>query len=895
MTPQNIRSRLQRHAADDRGVTMVEVLVAAVILMPVLIGIGIGIYHFANSQYDFAGDREEVYTGLQSANSTIRRDVEDGVAIRVAEAQSLTVSVVRDGTCRLRAYEATGGELILTETFYDAESCSGGSRDTARTVVPNYTATETFTYFNADNKVIPTPVQDTRNIKRVAWALEGTPTDQQPIDLPSSAAFDGLGERAGTGTDDLQATAPLLSVITPVVGAGQPVLEWEDLTPTLTASWVVYRTMGPEGGTMSSPEPVALLDATVTTWTDNVGSARLPAGYTAVYSVRAGLRDGTPGPGSNAVVTGLRPSVVTGVVATGAPTSIEVTWAPVVGATGYDIYRDGELRGRVGAVTTWTDGRTSVTGRSGWGGADYGHSHAYRVVAVNRWEQKFAAGDEGLNLPWGAAVGATYKGTTRLASATNAAAAAFTAPAAPSIVATPNTNFTTTVARTYAGWVGGGPTSKASVSRDRGWELERTPLSTTSWAAVGTEVATATKVHSGRTPGTTDRYRARACNASGCGPWSALESALQRPPTPSCSTSAATTRSMVVTMGLPASESAYTAYDVDATHSTATGQGVTGYHYRTIDRLPHNRLHGFTVRSQNASPAGGGWSDTSSCTGSTLLLAASTPTWSATTRTINASFTATRGDDRSIELGNTGRTGTSSSWDPLADDTAFTLTATNSDGFNTVSSSTTARTDRLNPPATPTCGATTTDNTSPGAITISASGSGINQVRLGSSGTWYEQNSRSYGGLGYGTYYGYARSYATDGYNTAFSGTDACAGRTIAETTTRSNAWCAANVGPYLPVLDAVTNEILVSAFREELVNGGSYTPTTGSAPNVSAYITGPNYSVTNGPLIQWKGYCNYERHHTVYDRYGKYFGEFYAAAYYYGGQAHEHTWWGWP
>ncbi len=96
----------------------------------------------------------------------------------------------------------------------------------------------------------------------------------------------------------------------------------------------------------------------------------------------AGLKDGTWGPGSNMVATGLRPAQVQNVVATGHPTSVSLSWDAVEGATSYDVYRDGVLQ-------AWTTGHdaTSFTdqpGVYGWSGDGYGHSHKYEVVAVNR-------------------------------------------------------------------------------------------------------------------------------------------------------------------------------------------------------------------------------------------------------------------------------------------------------------------------------------------------------------------------------------------------------------------------------------------------------------------------------------------------------------------------------
>jgi hypothetical protein len=82
-------------------------------------------------------------------------------------------------------------------------------------------------------------------------------------------------------------------------------------------------------------------------------------------------------------------------------------------------------------------------------------------------------------------------------------------------------------------------------------------------------------------------------------------------------------------------------------------------------------------------------------------------------------------------------------------------------------------TQNLDAPSAPVCSASVTDSTAPGSISIG----GGDQVKLGSGGGVY--GPRAYSGLGAGTYTGYARNVASDGYNTAYSGWDACAAKTI--------------------------------------------------------------------------------------------------------------------
>ncbi|MBT0995491.1 prepilin-type N-terminal cleavage/methylation domain-containing protein [Cellulomonas sp. DKR-3] len=150
---------------------------------------------------------------------------------------------------------------------------------------------------------------------------------------------------------------------------------------------------------------------------------------------------------------------------------------------------------------------------------------------------------------------------------------------------------------------------------------------------------------------------------------------------------------------------------------------------------------------------------------------------SITTRSVRVSFTAGNGlaAESSIKFGFTTYTGVrAQTIDPLADNSSFSWTATNSDGFNNAWVSGSTSTSRLPTPGVPACVATVVDDTAPGSVRVS----GGDQVKLGSSGTVYN-GTQTFNNLTAGSYTGYARNFNTDGYNTNFSGFDACPTVTI--------------------------------------------------------------------------------------------------------------------
>jgi hypothetical protein len=770
-----------------------------------------------------------LWSHMQDATTQLVRDVNDASAITVATPNAMTALVVRDDKCQERAWVADPAtmRLSVTTTFFEQAECTGPSSSSATRFIGNNAVgtndagtNPTRLLANPDGKTFRFYAQGTNTelvgtlnpdrVRRVEWTLLAEADEgYRDQTLTSGAAFIGHGAVASGNGQIAVSVAPTLCLslrtgtgkCTPVVapnigppaavltatmveGVDAPVLQWIDNSTTKALSWTVYRIANADGAPTTTWTQVGFIpDPARTWWADTPGYSNDPlkAGYSAQYIVRATTAAGV-GPTSTQVKTGLRPAT-SAVRATGAPTTIAVAWDKVIGATGYDVYRDGKLAKRIikGDPLAWIDV------------LDFGHSHLYQVVATNAWEDHLTSGldfgatiDEDTNrLATGVDVAATYTGATRIVTpATDLAAGAFTAPAAPTgLTANANADWSNAVTRTLAPWTGTGPTVKAGVSRDRGWEVQ-THLTSASWGDLWTAAGevpgtTAAKAHTGRPAGTWSFYQARGCNAIGCGPYSSEAKTLQRPATPSCTASGATTRSMVVTVNPVAmTDSAYTAYDVDGGTGAPTNTDATASNARTVDQLTHSTTQTFTGAAQNASAANGGWSDRSTpCVADTAVLGVAITGMSSTTRTINASMSTTNGSSSSLTLEGV-RTDTnvgSASWDPLPDGTGYTVTARNSDGWNDVAAQTAVATKTLGAPAAPVCSASVTNATAPGSISIG----GGDQVKLGSGGGVY--GPRAYSGLDAGTYTGYSRNVASDGYapNDKYSGWDACPTKTI--------------------------------------------------------------------------------------------------------------------
>ena len=625
----------QRYARDERGVTLVELLIAMVV-MAVLGAVVTSAVMWGNRTTTSQTRNANLWADIQDASTQLVRDVNDASRISAAGPNELTALVVRDDKCQARAWVAdpVAKQLTVTTTFYAQADCSGPSSEKVTRIVGNnavgtnaagtnptlYTAATTFSFFESQSDTaLPTPIETDR-ITRVTWTLlaQADPT-YRVQKLTSGAAFTGRGAvAAGTGTV-ANAKAPLLclSLRAPVAascgpipgaatgkveGVDHPVLQWavDAGSATLTQSWTVFRIANPEGtpaGTGTTWTYLMSLPNTATSYTD----VSLPAGYTAKYIVRATIPSGV-GPSSNEIVTGLRP-VAPAVTANGAATSIAVTWTAPTGATGYDVFRDGILAKSVtaGSTLAWTD----QPGESGWAGSGYGHTHYYKVVATNRWDNRLTSATDSGRLALGANVATAYGGAARLVSAQ---AGDYTAPAAPGLAASAGDRVSN-LSWTAPAWVGSGPTGQVT-----SWVVSY--RSSTEAAAVITSPAasTTTFTHNGRPAGRYSVYQVHAVNSSGNGTPSAWSGAVwQRPSTPSCTTSGITTRSIVAGANALAAtaDEGYSNYNVRLGSDPWKGNGTN------FDPLNQSTTYTFGVQVSG----NGGWSDQGSCTGTTGTLA----------------------------------------------------------------------------------------------------------------------------------------------------------------------------------------------------------------------------------------------------------------------------------
>lgn len=772
-------------ARNDAGYTVIELLVTMVVLV-ILGTITVAYYHHINRDTTHGVTRTEVHGTHLDASSLLARDVSEAETILTAEATELKLNVIRDGSCWTRDYTVAASTLTVATTYYEGEACSGASTAKIETLVKDATALTAFTYYSDTETVLAPPIDDLGGVKRVEWNLASLPQGfPQPITYKSAARFNGYGDKAGDGKARMQDKAPTLRVTTGTAeGKNNPVLAWDDNNPSganYVASWVLLRSANPEGTGATDPARATwqqvgpVLPAAQLTYTD----ATLPAGYTATYILRPTLSDGTIGKTSNAVVTGMRPAQVTGLTVTGGTTTLTLNWTKAVGATGYDVYRDNTLIANLNDVATFTDGASAgtswVKNPSETVSAGYGHSHVYTVTAQNRWESLLTRGAQNLRAAVGDADTLSYtRGGIRLTSVSDFA---FTAPAPPALSVTANADWSWSVAWTPAGWVGKGATTKGADgagTREWGYEINGTTAATpnATWTVVttGSPASTLTRRNTFTEATAASRwhhYRASTCNVHGCSPVSPMASALQRPSAPTSCTAAktgTTTRQMMVSVAPAPAVIANSGYKLTggsaAPSGTVTGLGDQAGTTFSLDHLADGTTHTFSSYARNSSSANGGYSDAASCSGTTDALGASVPSWSATTRKVTASFTPTRGTGQSMTVAGSAQGGTTGSWDGLADGKTYNLVATNTDGDNTVTASTTAKTQLLTQPS---CSVSGGGRAPSGTLTVSASGSNGSEQVSGAGSGFTTASSKTYTFSSPGTFSGQAR--ATDGVN----------------------------------------------------------------------------------------------------------------------------------
>jgi len=718
----------------DKGWTLIE-MVVVVLLTGLLAALISRAIHWATSDSQTLPDRNHQWDATLDVSGQLVRDVGHAVSINTAAAQQVVLDTVLEGQCVERDYRISAGVLTVTTHWFGQEDCAGDVgrlEKKTETLLTSYTGTATFSYLTAEGRAIPLPATSTRNVKTISWHLETQLKGfSKPQTLDSAQAFTGRNTITANPNpcDAEYATAPLLKVTTTGAGLNRPVLNWSDATSSLTTGWTIWRVTWPTGQpqTNSLTQVAFIADPKVATWTDN--DVALTAGMSVKYVVRADLNvtcGAASAPLSNAVVTGLRPAAAV-LTATGRWNSIDLSWPVVDGATSYDLYRDGVLFKTGVTGLSFTDG----VGQYGWGNSSgYAHNHTYKIVAVNRWEQYVTTDIEGTDLPLGQLDTTKYGGALRLFSPS---ATAYTAPLAPTVAASARADDSNLVTWTPAAtWTGAGGTPAAT--RDATWDVEHHETTPASWSTLATAVprSTTSKADPGRTRGDTTVYRARTCNIAGCSPWSSTAGGLQRPPDPvSCAVSGVTTRAATITVNPAAMVSTATGYSVTggtaAPGYSVAWSGAATSKTKDADRLADGTTHTFTAKTSNATGA----SDGTACSATTPAVQVSVSASASgsgselqRTKSIVAKVTSTNGTantpsikrtsgatPRSGEDSGTGRKCVAGSttvctsddywyWNPLADNTSYTVSATATDGVNvTTVKTTTASTDELLPPS----------------------------------------------------------------------------------------------------------------------------------------------------------------------------------------------------
>lgn len=176
----------QRWTRNDRGVTLVELMVV-MIVMGLFAGIVISTIMGATRTITAQTRNAELWADMQDASTQLDRDVHDASSLTLADANTLTVQVVRDDKCQIREWVAdtTTWRLVVTTTFFDQVECSGGSTVREDRIIGNnavgtnaagsnptrYLSPVTFAYFdNLSDIPLATPSEPDR-VSRISWTL----------------------------------------------------------------------------------------------------------------------------------------------------------------------------------------------------------------------------------------------------------------------------------------------------------------------------------------------------------------------------------------------------------------------------------------------------------------------------------------------------------------------------------------------------------------------------------------------------------------------------------------------------------------------------------------------------------------------------------------------------
>lgn len=247
---------------------------------------------------------------MQDANEGLMGDVMSGAEISEASEHSFDVLVSRDGELQRRHWEVTGRGFQVTTSMIDSDGNEGDGRafEFYRGALAEADK-PSFRYFDISGTELsrPVPADMYDQIVRVDWRLRAEVSDSQsPVEMISAGSFAWRTHIEGPGAPERVAGEAQLRVITSEVpgeptsreGISDPVLKWNDPTPDMTSSWIVYRTMASfQAAPSDKPDQMSPIRAAVPSPGLAHGGFLLGAG-------RLGTPTSGPGPGT----AGLRAS-----------------------------------------------------------------------------------------------------------------------------------------------------------------------------------------------------------------------------------------------------------------------------------------------------------------------------------------------------------------------------------------------------------------------------------------------------------------------------------------------------------------------------------------------------------------------------------------------------------
>lgn len=193
------RPRWRDIARDDAGVTLVEVLVAMV-LMGILAGLIGSSLHFTNTLLPRWQAQRDAHRQAADVSFRLVRDITDALTLRVADDTELWFTVVRDDVCNSINYRIDdAGALVRTTTYYEREECSGASADKVETLIGDAAGTR-FSYYNKSDRQLSMPVTRLQGVKRIAWTIVASITTPAEETITRLDLSSGWGVRVARGS-----------------------------------------------------------------------------------------------------------------------------------------------------------------------------------------------------------------------------------------------------------------------------------------------------------------------------------------------------------------------------------------------------------------------------------------------------------------------------------------------------------------------------------------------------------------------------------------------------------------------------------------------------------------------------------------------------------------------